>query len=73
MPTYWFKCDVCGAVFEKKLHMMDDKSSVICPHGHTKVHQIYTAPHVIFKGSGFYVTDNRTKSATDDIDVTTQA
>lgn len=73
MPIYAFKCDVCGAVFEKHLHMMDDKSSVVCPYGHTKVHQIYVAPHIMFKGPGFYVTDNRAESAIHDIDVTTQA
>lgn len=64
MPIYRFKCDVCGAIFEKRLHMTDGKSSVVCPYGHTKVHQIHVAPHIIFKGSGFYVTDNRSESTT---------
>jgi putative FmdB family regulatory protein len=64
MPIYQFNCDICGTVFEKRLHMTDDKSSVVCPYGHTKVHQIHATPHIIFKGPGFYVTDSRAKSAT---------
>ena len=62
MPVYQFKCDVCGVTFEKRFHMTDDKSNVVCPNGHTKVHQIHPVPYIIFKGSGFYVNDNRPES-----------
>jgi len=68
MPVYQFKCKICGAVFEKRLHMTDDKSTIVCPNGHMNVYQIQVAPHIIFKGSGFYVTDNRSESATDAVD-----
>jgi putative FmdB family regulatory protein len=61
MPVYVFECNVCGATFERKSNMNDDLSEVICPNGHTKVHRIYSVPTVIFKGSGFYVNDNRSK------------
>ncbi|NPA26272.1 MAG: FmdB family transcriptional regulator [Chloroflexi bacterium] len=59
MPTYTFKCDVCGVTFDKWLSFRDDQSQVRCPNGHTQVHRVYYAPAVVFKGSGFYVTDNR--------------
>jgi len=59
MPTYTFKCDVCGVVFDKWLSFNDDQSQVRCPNGHDQVHRVYYAPAVVFKGSGFYVTDNR--------------
>ncbi len=59
MPTYTFKCDVCGVVFDKWLSFHDDQSQVRCPNGHDQVHRVYYAPAVVFKGSGFYVTDNR--------------
>lgn len=59
MPVYTFKCDVCGKTFDKTCHSYDDLSEIICPNGHTQVHRIYSAPAIIFKGSGFYVNDSR--------------
>jgi putative FmdB family regulatory protein len=62
MPAYQFMCDECGKVFERNLHFSDNQSMVICPAGHKHVHKIFSAPAVMYKGSGFYVTDHR-KSA----------
>jgi putative FmdB family regulatory protein len=61
MPIYKFKCDICGVVFEKPLHMEDDKSGLMCPNGHKQVYQVYTAPHIVFKGPGFYINDSQPK------------
>ena len=59
MPVYTFKCDVCGTTFDRTCHSNDDLSEIICPNGHTQVHRVYSAPAIIFKGSGFYVNDSR--------------
>ena len=59
MPTYTYQCDDCGTVFNKHLSFNDDPNHVTCPkNGSKHVHRIYSAPPVVFKGSGFYVTDH---------------
>jgi putative FmdB family regulatory protein len=62
MPTYTFQCDECGLVFNKHLKFNENKQKVTCPKNrHSKVHRVYNAPPIVFKGSGFYVTDNGVK------------
>jgi len=59
MPTYTYNCDVCRTTFDKVKHLNEDSEEIICPNGHAQFHRIYTAPTIIFKGSGFYINDNR--------------
>ncbi|HEV8607648.1 MAG TPA: zinc ribbon domain-containing protein [Tepidisphaeraceae bacterium] len=63
MPTYEYKCDACGARFEK---FQSIKSGPIrkCPKcGKSKVRRlISTGAGLIFKGSGFYITDYRSEA-----------
>ncbi|MFC1879135.1 FmdB family zinc ribbon protein [Chloroflexota bacterium] len=61
MPIYSYKCAVCGATFDSERRMNDGLSEVSCPNGHIKIRRVYSAPSIIFKGSGFYVTDSRKK------------
>jgi putative FmdB family regulatory protein len=65
MPSYEFTCATCGQTFEKQLSMDADQSSVRCPSGHRRVHRLYSAPPVMFKGSGFYITDHQKVHADD--------
>lgn len=62
MPVYEFSCPSCGQTFEKSLPMSADLKQVRCPSGHPHVRRVYSAPPVMFKGSGFYVTDHRSGS-----------
>lgn len=62
MPVYNFVCPTCGTHFEERLSFKDDAHAVVCPHGHNGVRRVFSAPSIVFKGSGFYVTDHR-KSA----------
>jgi putative FmdB family regulatory protein len=62
MPVYLYTCKVCGTKFEKLLSFNDDYSKIVCPNGHSQVRKIYSAPSVIYRGSGWYSTDNRSKS-----------
>lgn len=59
MPRYDFLCTVCGSKFERQISFHGNTSQVVCPHGHRQVRRVFTAPSVVFKGSGWYVTDHR--------------
>jgi predicted nucleic acid-binding Zn ribbon protein len=43
---------------------MEDKPVEECPECGDRVHRLIQPVGIIFKGSGFYVTDNRSKSPT---------
>ena len=58
MPRYEFYCPSCGETFEKRLPYDSKLDVVVCPSGHRPVRRIYSAPAVIYKGHGFYVTDH---------------
>jgi putative FmdB family regulatory protein len=57
MPVYEYECLKCGVHFDK-LQRFGDESPSTCPNGHADVHRLFSQPTIIFKGSGFYVTDN---------------
>jgi len=63
MPLYEYQCQACGVRFERRQHMNDEPVK-ICPECGGKVQRLIQPVGVIFKGSGFYVTDNRAKSST---------
>jgi putative FmdB family regulatory protein len=63
MPIYEYECDECGVRFEK-LQRMADPALTKCPECSGHIHRVIQPVGVIFKGSGFYVTDNRGKSST---------
>ncbi len=63
MPIYEYECEQCGVRFER-LQRMSDPSLTECPECSGHVHRVMQPVGVIFKGSGFYVTDNRGKSST---------
>ena len=66
MPTYEYKCDACGYAFER-FHSMSAVPIKRCPEcGKAKVKRLIgMGAGLIFKGSGFYITDYRDKSYTD--------
>ena len=59
MQVYSFVCPVCGLHFDERHSYRDDLNHVVCPNGHVGVRRIFSAPTVVYKGSGFYVTDSR--------------
>ena len=58
MPTYEYECTICGTHFTRWQHFTDPPVQV-CPRGHHAVRRVFSPPAIVFKGSGFYVTDNR--------------
>jgi putative FmdB family regulatory protein len=70
MPTYEYSCEKCGKNFDL-FQSMRDAALTECPKeqcqleewGHGKVkRQLGTGAGLIFKGSGFYITDYRSNS-----------
>ena len=57
MPIYDYECADCGVHFERR-QRFGDAPPLECPRGHNEVRKVLSAPLVIFKGSGFYCTDN---------------
>ena len=58
MPTYEYKCTACGHTFEKFQSIMAEpiKRCPVC--GKAKAKRLISAgAGLIFKGSGFYITD----------------
>ena len=64
MPTYDYECNTCGYTFEAFQSMSDDPLTK-CPECGKKVRRLIGGGiGVIFKGSGFYVTDNKKSNST---------
>ncbi len=60
MPIYLYECENCGERFEAR-QSFSDKSLTICPTCEGSIHRVIQPVGVVFKGSGFYVTDSRGK------------
>jgi len=62
VPIYEYECTTCGLHFERR-QSFDDINLPACPNGHDGVHRLFSAPGIVFKGSGWYVTDSRRAGA----------
>ena len=58
MPTYEYKCEDCGVVFERFQHFAEEPVRC-CPECGCSVRRVIHPVGIVFKGKGFYVTDNR--------------
>ena len=58
MPIYEYECSLCHFRFERK-QGFDEEPVAVCPQCQGKARRVICSIPVIFKGSGFYVTDNR--------------
>lgn len=62
MPTYTYRCNECNHEFQVRQRMTDEPLTE-CPVCGGRVRRVVSSVGVVFKGSGFYVTDNRSSSA----------
>lgn len=58
MPIYEYECENCGTRFERFQSIRDEPIRQ-CPDCSGKVHKVLHAAGIIFKGSGWYITDSR--------------
>ncbi len=58
MPVYEYECGKCSCRFEVR-QGFDDSPVAVCPRCRGKARRVFVPVPVIFKGSGFYVTDHR--------------
>lgn len=63
MPTYAYRCESCGVEFER-YQKFTDKPLNRCPECKGKVRRVPQASGIVFKGSGWYVTDSKSSSST---------
>lgn len=59
MPIYTYHCENCGVQFDRRQSFSDDPLK-ICPECEKEaLRKVYLPVGIVFKGSGFYSTDNR--------------
>jgi putative FmdB family regulatory protein len=58
LPLYEYECSECSTRFELR-RSFSDESEVLCPDCKCLATRIFSPVPIIFKGSGFYVTDHR--------------
>ena len=59
MPVYEYKCSECDECFEIK-QSYHDKPVTVCHRCGSEARRVFKPAPIIFKGSGFYVTDYAT-------------
>lgn len=59
MPVYSYRCENCGVQFDRRQKFTDNPLKK-CPEcGEKALRKLFQPAGIVFKGSGFYVTDNR--------------
>jgi len=61
MPIYEYECTSCGHRFEVKQRFSDEPVAT-CPTCGNAVRRLLHPAGIIFKGSGFYITDYKRSS-----------
>ena len=56
MPTYGYKCEKCEHSFEV-FQNINHKPVTVCPECGGKTNRVFYPVGIIFKGSGFHITD----------------
>ena len=62
MPLYDYQCDQCGHRFEVRQGIKEDPLTE-CPQCQGAIRRVIHPVGIVFKGSGFYITDSRNKSS----------
>ncbi len=62
MPVYTYQCESCGVRFDR-YQKFTEQSLAWCPEcGKKALRKVYSPVGIVFKGSGFYATDNKSPS-----------
>lgn len=66
MPLYDYKCTKCGHIFEVAQKISEEPLKY-CPLCKGEIKRLISAAGIIFKGSGFHVTDYAKSSKTKEV------
>jgi len=58
MPKYAYRCTACAHEFEAVQKFSDDPLK-FCPECGAPIHRVIFPAGIVFKGSGWYITDSR--------------
>jgi putative FmdB family regulatory protein len=58
MPIYEYECGHCSYRFEMR-QGFDEEPQAMCPQCQGRARRVFHAAPIIYKGSGFYITDSR--------------
>lgn len=58
MPLYDYECAKCHKITEVR-HGFDEPYTEPCPHCGGDLRRLFNPAGIVFKGSGFYITDSR--------------
>ena len=64
MPTYEFACTECGNRVEM-FQRLDESPPTVCERCGGTLRKVFHPAGIVFKGSGFYATDSRTKAGSE--------
>jgi putative FmdB family regulatory protein len=62
MPTYEYFCDTCSHSFDIKQRFHEDALTTCPACNQETLRKVFHASSIVFKGSGFYKTDNQDRS-----------
>jgi len=62
VPVYEYHCDCCGSHFDIR-QSFNDAPVAFCPRCNAKARRVFQSSPIIYKGEGFYVTENRPKQS----------
>ena len=62
MPIYTYRCENCGVQFERRQKFSDEPLKRCPDCSKNTLRKVYLPVGIVFKGSGFYATDNRSPS-----------
>ena len=66
MPIYEYECSLCHFRFDRRQRFTDE-AVAICPKCQGKARRVLHSIPIIFKGSGFYITDSRKDGAVGEV------
>ena len=58
MPVYEYECGHCNYRFDIR-QGFDDEPQAMCPQCQGRARRVFHPAPIIYKGSGFYITDSR--------------
>ena len=61
MPLYDYRCRACSKVTEVR-HGFGEVNAEVCPECGGEMARVFSPAGIVFKGSGFYLTDSRKAS-----------